>query len=419
MPNSSYGLQMLHLLREHLIGARFSLTVFGTTVTNTQSSLLNELVCRDTPSLEELCDVLKVDPSTISRTALQLRRLGMISSKRSGSDQRRVLHTCTRRGRAFIEFTWQQRREIIERRLQGFSSNDRTQLETFLRTFVGDEAFNKIVPTKNEMLLAAIFRGLTYDHGVVSGDYLESGFPSSEWMMLSEICYNGRNPGDLSKLLSAGKATISLRLRSLERRGLLVSRKDRRDKRGRILSLTARGKAALKAIEHLAEQRFNRSLARNSNPEELQRGLALFRRYVFSLKRTQILTARVVPVSDQELPELRRAALSTISVQSSRYPSAGYLLHPGNIILRVLATDAPPIIMECTRQVRDQLTLVNLFTSSIPFSSAELQHIIDLTLGERLVIEDVWERYIDSFTAPPTTSGGSELQASRHTRTRL
>ncbi len=70
------------------------------------------------------------------------------------------------------------------------------------------------MPTKNELLLAVIFRGLTYDYGVVSGDYLGSDFPSSDWLILSEIHYNGQNPGDLSKLLSTGKATISLRLKA-------------------------------------------------------------------------------------------------------------------------------------------------------------------------------------------------------------
>jgi hypothetical protein len=164
----------------------------------------------------------------------------------------------------------------------------------------------------------------------------------------------------------------------------------------------------LGAIERLAEEHFNSSLARIDNTEQLQHGVALFRRHVFSLKRTQILTARVELVSDEELPEIRKAVISTISDRSSSYPSTGYLLHSDNSIFRILATDAPPILIECVGGSRAQLTLVNLFCSSLPFSSTELEQIFDLTLREKVVIDDTWRRYIDSPTATPTTSECNE-----------
>lgn len=401
---------MLHLLREHIIGARFSFTVYGTTITNTQASLLSELACRETPSIEELCEVLKVDPSTISRTAQQLHANGMILSTRSPTDRRRMFHVCSKKGRAFAEFTWRSRKEIISRRLVGFSRAEQEQLEAFLRTFVGDSAFSRVVPIKDEPLLATIFRALTYDHGVASDNYVGSGFSSSDWLLLSEIHYNKRSPGDLCKLMSVGKATVSLRLKSLATRGLSTARKDPRDKRGRILALTERGKRALQRIERLAETYFAQSLERVPTSEQLQQGITLFQRYVFSLKRSQILTARVTPISKDELPQVRHTALLAASRYGSHYPASGYLFHPDNVNARIVAEYAPSILIECARVDLKHLRLINFICpdqASLPFSAAEVAEIIYSALGKTLRIDDAWNRYLcasAATTAIPTTS---------------
>lgn len=401
---------MLHLLREHIIGARFSYTVYGTTITNTQASLLSELACRETPAIEELCEVLKVNPSTISRTAQQLHTMGMISSNRSSADRRRMLHVCSKKGRAFAELTWSTRKEIIKKRLASFSRAEQAQLEDFLRAFVGDAAFSRVVPTDEEPLLATIFRALTYDHGVASGNYVGSGFSSSDWLILSEIHYNKRSHSELCKLMSAGKATVSLRLKSLATRGLSSSRKDPHDKRARILFLTDCGKRALRKIERLAEEYFNQALSRIPTSEQLHRGLALFRRYVFSLKRSQILTARVVSIQREELSGLRSAALQALSEYGPDYPASGYLFHHDNFTARIVASDAPPIVIECSRVDKQQLRLVNLVCldrRSIPFSAAEIAEIVNAALNKPLLIAEAWGRYLAATQAKmgaPTAS---------------
>ncbi len=399
---------MLHLLREHLIGARFAYTVYETTITNTQASLLSELACRETPSIEELCEVLKVHASTISRTIEQLRAKGMVSSRRSRVDRRRVLHVCSKKGLAFAEFTWRKRKEIIDQRLASFSKKDQRQLETFLRVFVGDAAFSRVIPVKDEALLATIFRALTYDHGIASGNFLGSGFSSSDWLLLSEIHYNKRSPGELSKLMGAGKATLSLRLKSLATRGLITSHKDSRDKRARIILLTERGQRALQAIESLAESSFNRALEPIQDVTELQHGMALFKRYVFSLKRSQILTARVEQIAQEDLPAIRSSALSAIARYGPAYPSSGYLLHRDNFIARIVTCGAPPLIIECSGfdDSRPELAnLVCLDQESFPLCSSEICLVIMNTLGKTLMISETWRNFIDGSTATPTTSG--------------
>lgn len=59
--------------------------------------------------------------------------------------------------------------------------------------------------------------------------------------------HDGVNVGALAEMLVMDPTTLTRNLRPLERRGLIASEPDPRDRRSRRLSLTAKGRAALKA----------------------------------------------------------------------------------------------------------------------------------------------------------------------------
>ncbi len=397
MPRESYGLQMLHLLREHLIGAQFSYTVYGTKITNTQSALLSEIARRGSPSNDELCEVLKLHPSTASRTLSHLQRKRMISSKRSSTDQRRVIHQCLKRGRLFAEFSWRTQQEIIGRRMRALSLAERRELEEFLRVFVGDEAFARIVPIQDEPLMAVIFRGLTYVHGVVSGNYVESGFPVSDWLILSEVHYNKRSPSELARLMRVGKATLSLRLKSLNTRGLIRSERDDSDGRRYLLSLTRRGIQALHEIESLGQTYFDKALSPITDRARLESGIRIFTKYVHALKSSLVLTARLEVMTAAEVCQARHELRSAISRLGPSYPLSGYLLHESNLIGRIIANGETSVIIECVRDTESRLRLVNLFTengSALPYSLSEVAEIVLNNLQKTLEDDSNWSSYI-------------------------
>jgi DNA-binding MarR family transcriptional regulator len=296
------------------------------------------------------------------------------------------------------------------------SLSERRELEEFLRVFVGDRAFAQIVPIQDEPLMAVIFRGLTYDHGVVSGNYVGSGFSVSDWLILSEVHYNKRSPSDLARLMRVGRATLSLRLKSLSTRGLMRSERDGHDGRRYLLSLTKQGMQALHGIESRGTAYFDKALSPITDRTRLEAGITIFTKYVHALKSSLLLTARLEVMSEVEICQARRALGSTISMLGPGYPFSGYLLHERNFIGRIVASGVVSVIVECVRDTTSRLRLVNLFTengSALPYSFNEIAEVLLNSVQKTLHADAIWSSYIESSlgkrgeTYPSRESGGS------------
>lgn len=274
--------QILMLLQQHIVGAQFTGTVYGTEVTTTQAAVIGELVRRKYPSIEELSSLLGVHPSTISRTCAQLNAMGLIESKQSRHDHRRVEHRCTLKGQEFVNLMWNTVEGLIQKRLQYLSAVEREELESFLAAFAGQDAVARIVRLPHDSNFGVLWRALTYAHGVASSDYVGSGHSPTDWVTLSEIKYRHRAPGELATLMRAPRSTISVRLRALQKADLVRADKHAVDKRRRLLALTAKGEEVLAHIERCAEALFRRNL-KQLPPANVMRGIELLKRYVEAL----------------------------------------------------------------------------------------------------------------------------------------
>ena len=346
MTSRSYELQILDLFRSHFFGSRRGSKVDITAVSPNQAFILSELVRREFPSLEDLRSVLKLHVSSLSRAISQLNKVGMVKSARDPRDSRRARFKPTPKGIAFAESSWRSQQAIISERLKGFRSSERMTLERFLRAFVGEEAYRRVVPIANEPEMAIISRALTYDHGVVSDNYLDSGYSVLDWILLSEIHFEKRAPSELAQLTRTPPSTISIRLKSLQRKGLLSVARGVKDKRARELWLSTKGLKELESIEGAASRYFARTLRTMPEPQ-IEEGISLFERYVNELRPELKLNLQIKRVPSSSLEALRRQALVKLAQLGEGYPLGAILLHPQNEVYAVSLHSKEILLIEC------------------------------------------------------------------------
>jgi DNA-binding MarR family transcriptional regulator len=369
MPNPtprSFELQILDLFRIHLFGSRMSTKIDASDLSANQLFVLGELVRRDSPSLNELCTVLKMHQSTCSRIMTHLERVGMIQSTRDSGDGRRMVAVATDRGAMIAKMSRLTQQAIIEERLREFSSLERGTFESFMRVFLGEDAYHRIRPIPGEPEMAIISWGLTYDHGVVSDNFLETGYSIMDWVMLSEIYYQQRAPHEFARLLNTRPSTISLRIKALVGRGLLKTTRGVTDKRELILSLSKRGDEALHAIEAGAERYFGKTLRTLPRPQ-IEAGVELFRRYVYGLECVKTLSMTLTRVAKGELDALRRVLVRALPTYLDQYPLGPQLLDPSNRVFRLEDGERSTLILECAVNKKGVAQLVNILLAKGEF----------------------------------------------------
>jgi len=393
-----HELQLLDLFRTHFFGSRRSSRVDHSEISPNQAFVLSELVRRESPSLDELSSVLKVHVSSLSRAISHLEKVGMVSSERDPVDARRKRVRPTSKGIAIAKMSWVSQQTVIERRLKGFLSVERDALQSFLRVLVGDDAYGRIKPVPSEPEMAIISRAMTYDHGVVSDNYLESGYSVLDWIILSEIRYHARPARQLTILTRSSPSAISLRLKSLVSKRLLSSTPGTHDRRERSLRLTKRGESALETIENSATLYFARTL-RILSPRQIEEGLALFRRYCDELRPDFDLELSLEPVRLESYDSLRRRLLVSLVSLGDSYPCGPTLVKPGNSIVLFGAEPSNQVVCECEPQPDGDYRVVNVIPLSektlLPPSLAIISA-LERHLGGRLRIPREIVSFIDS-----------------------
>lgn len=389
--------QILMLLQQHIVGAQFTGTVYGTEVTTTQAAVIGEIVRRKTPSIEELSSLLGVHPSTISRTCAQLNAMGLIESEQSRHDNRRVEHRCTPKGLEFVDLMWTTVEGLIQKRLQYLSAAEREELESFLEVFAGQDAIARIVRLPHDSNFGVLWRALTYAHGVASSDYVGSGHSPTDWVTLSEIKYRRRAPNELATLMRVPRSTISVRLRALEKAGLIRAEKHEVDKRRRLLALTAQGEEVLAHIERCAEALFRRNLKQLS-PSKMQRGIDFLKRYVEALyPRTDVVPPRVTWISEAELPGFRKRAWVQRPRAQSTYPLSGYFFHRKNIVLSFESDGGAQLLLEFAETPHGSAALINCISLGNAKPALPVEGIVALVekeLGRTVEVSDEWREQL-------------------------
>ena len=346
-------LQLLDQLRRHLAAVEFTDRAYGTEITTTQASLLDELVRNANAAATDLAIRLCVHVSTVSRALSQLAALGFIvPSKFSGGG--RII---TSQGLHFARLQWTVSERFFTNGLSQLTVKEQRMLEEFLIVLLGHDPSENLTTLPQESTLSFIFRGLTYEHGVLSGNYLGSGYSVRDWFLLSEIYYNERSPSGLAAVMRSPPSSISVLLSGLKRYGLLSSSRDTLDSRVRKLALTEEGLAALHHIESCAQSLFEVALSSISKAD-VATYLDIFERYVDGIPEASRINLKCTEILSSELPALRVVAAKYMAQMGDYYPHTGYLLHPTNRIISISLQELPSLIVEITSHDNSSMHLV-------------------------------------------------------------
>jgi DNA-binding MarR family transcriptional regulator len=360
----SIALTVLDLLREHLIAVQYADSAYGTEVSNVQASLLGEIVRRTDPSIEELGRILVTTPSTVSRQLTALVEGGYINIAKDPNDARRNNYTLTPKGMQFIRIHWRMSEELTQQGSAPLSATERGSVEELLRVLLGHDPRCELVALPHESTITLSLRALAFAHGVLSDNYLGSAYSSRDWLILSEILYNQRNPGQLAELLRTPPSTISIRLKALKKNGLISNERDAYDKRARNLALTQCGMQAVAAIEDCAERVIGTPLQALDTATQ-ERYLDAFTKYVRGISTNTSHSWRATVVDPADLPLLALSAASYILSCGAQYRHSGYLLHPSNIIVRLSTHGLTPLLIELEPVGNSKARLVNVFYGTL------------------------------------------------------
>ena len=363
-------LQILDLLRMHLSASQFTATAYGTDVTTTQAAVLDELARDPQLQIDRIAKLLCVHQSTASRAISQLNTLGMVKSKVVKPGGRLLHHIVTAKGRKFAKFQWEFSERLYAQGLRCLTKEEGAGLQRFLTILLGYDPATTLSTLPEESWISFVFRGLTYEHGVLSDDYLQSGYSVRDWFVLSEIHYQGRTASSLASLMQISPSTVTVLLNRYTKKDFIQSKKDSLDKRVKEFSLTAFGCSVVTAIEDRATSIFHEKLS-SLSLTELRSCIEIFKRYVEGMSGGNEQLLQWVDVQPEQLSKLRIVAQRYVASAGERYPHSGFFLHANNRIL-VDSRSKPRVLVELeSTGSRREWNIVNVFPvgSELPSTS--------------------------------------------------
>lgn len=141
-------------------------------------------------------------------------------------------------------------------------------------------------------------RTVTRRIGVLGDDYLGRGRPLAESRLLFEIGREGASVRDLRTRLSLDSGYISRLLRSLEEQGLLKSQPSPEDARVRRVTLTAKGRREVDALDRHS-QAFARSLLESLGERQRERLVAAMAEVERLMRAASVEVELVDPASEE------------------------------------------------------------------------------------------------------------------------
>jgi DNA-binding MarR family transcriptional regulator/GNAT superfamily N-acetyltransferase len=190
-------------------------------------------------------------------------------------------------------------------------------------------------------------RAVTRRIGALDGDYLGRGRPLAESRLLFEIGHDGADLRDLRARLSMDSGYLSRLLRALEAQGLVKSQASATDARVRRVTLTAKGRREVDALDRRSQDFAASLLAPLAGPQRERLVAAMA-----DVERLMRAAAVAIIVADPAGDEARACIDAYLREIDARFdtgfdpgrgPSAdpGDLVPPSGVLLLARVDDAP------------------------------------------------------------------------------
>ncbi len=381
-------MQLLDTLRAHFFLSRFALTAYGSGLTSVQAYVLEYLDRAPDFTLSQIAQLLGLNKSSVSRAVHELVALGHLrQANHTLSSARRSALALTRKGRALLDANYLLAEGHVLKLSARLSSEERVGLLEFLSTFAEGCAAPAHPGAESDPrgALFVAMRRLSLAHGLGSGNFFGSGFPITEWALLTEIDLLSRSTAELSELFAGTPTSLSQLLRRFEDRGLLKMQRASEDKRRNELELTEKGKTALAAIEQQALEGIDDALAAYID-EQLFAGVQLFTKYVgpsVRLRQSHLGTELVLSTvrDSAELVGLRWEFVRTLAAATDEhYPLGSTLFSESQHTIKFEHDGALSGAVELQELAVGRYRVVNLFSQGSVLRNYTIEQITQALL---------------------------------------
>ena len=272
---------LLELLRQYQRKGKFVDSVYESPLSPAEAFVLIELDAAPSKTIGELGRILELQQSSASRVVTKLARHGYLKKSQASRDRRQSALSIGAKGREFLKHRNQAVNQFISSMVKNVDMSELAEIQRCLKVLADGDNAPQISLHPGDHPLVLEIRRLTYAHGIIKGDYVDSGYTPLEWQLLSAISSGERKirACDLAEQFSIVVNTLSDKLHRMEKQGLLERKRLESDRRNFSLSLSKKGESVLRAIEDKAKSRMKRALSSLSSAE-ISNFLNLFAKYV-------------------------------------------------------------------------------------------------------------------------------------------
>lgn len=229
----------------------------------TFSHAMAELFDNEGISARDISRKIVIDKSTLSRELRNLENVGFIKLKADLRDYRVKLLTLTAKGNRALLEDLERRNQQMKETFKGLNSKERKRTAFFFKALADGSACPILNIISGEEEIEIQLRRLTRGLGALGNNFLGCGEAIESCQILHLISSGGEklNFSDLNSILPYATDKVSRLVSKLEREGLLKKEVDKKDKRGRFLTLTAKGERYNRQISNCSETLLVRALS--------------------------------------------------------------------------------------------------------------------------------------------------------------
>jgi DNA-binding MarR family transcriptional regulator len=253
---SPLHLRLHRALREFPRYNQFIVDAHALPLSLVESHVIVELDCSPGITVGELGQILNYDLPALSKCLHSLTKRGIITARPDQHDKRIRRLALSRAGAELLK-TFDLRADGQLRSFNRYAKLTLLEIKhvrDVLRQLADALCAPPSSSREGEYPLRSAIRRLTRSFGLLGGRAMNMPLNALEWQLLLAVCeHSGRfTPSDLTRLLKVHKVALSLALKHLAKEGFTSKRRDCDDSRVYYVTATAKGFAAVKAIEHAA-----------------------------------------------------------------------------------------------------------------------------------------------------------------------
>lgn len=326
---SDFGIELLEQVRQLQRQNRFIVKAGGSDIGLTESHILTEIDRNSGISAAGLAKTIGIERSTASRALVSLTERKLVKNI-AAAEGRNTSYVLTEKG---VKIFGPIDRDASTRMAQlwsALSENKQKRLAGYIDQLADGLGAARSAGGVIDHPLRPPIRRLTRGIGLLSDNFMQSGFTSSTWQILEAI---GKSEGlgiqHLADELGIARTTTSLLVSKLERKSYVGKESHLNDGRRTILRLSSEGSMLLEEMRKRAAERLelaSTGLSREQKVEflELFRSIGLGKSEREPLTRTNLVIRRIE--SESDTIEARRFIVTELVQQNLAIHTPAQLL---------------------------------------------------------------------------------------------